>query len=165
MKILILQPAGENLASIIKQTKELLQKNCPKITVEVRDSGKSKLTCEDIRKAEADLFVNFNLAGFEQSTLTDGLAYNLLDCKQIHILLEQKLPNEKYLEKQLSISMFFYCLGREYYQYLSDRYPDIPWLREISSQGGENKDSSGMNANILCGIIQEVARICRIATS
>lgn len=151
MKILILQPPTEGLGTVIKQAKELMQKKASEVIVEVRDSSKA-MTCEDVRKSEADLFVNFDLAGFGQSTLTDGIAYNLLDCKQIHILLGQNLPNEKYLAKQLSISMFFYCEGPDYYQTLLSRYPDIPWLKEFPD----------LNAEALCGMIQEIARICRL---
>ena len=163
MKLFILQPSSGKLTSILKQTKEILQTKDSNTVVEIHSDKNIKLVCEDVRKSNADLFLNFNLTGFEQSTLTDGVAYNLLDCKQIHILLDDKLPNEKYLAKQLSISMFFYCLGTDYYKYLLDRYPDIPWLKEINFCQEESKEKApSANAEILCGIVQEVARICRI---
>lgn len=120
---------------------------------------------EDIRKAEADLFVDFNLWGFEQGTLAGSIAYNLLDCKQIHILLDDTLPNEKQLEKQLSIAMFFYCVDAQYCQYLSERYPEIPYLKEVKGwKRTEAADAAENNAGLLCGIVEEVMRICHMVS-
>lgn len=133
------------------------------IAVEIWDGTGTQLTCADIKKSGADLFVNFDLDGFGQSTLTDGIAYNLLDCKQIHILLKNSSPEERYLAKQLSISMFFYCADSGYCRYLQDKYPDIPYLKAIGEwkrEGEENCLSD--NADTLCAIMHEVSKICHI---
>lgn len=165
VKILILHSFSGKSGKITEQMKDTLQAQRPDTVVEVWDNTESKLTYADLKKAEADLFVNFNLTGFEQSTLTDGIAYNLLNCKQIHILLDKNLPNEKYLAKQLSISMFFYCIGAEYCRYLWKKYPDLPYLKEIGGlqvQAGEMQDSILENADALCGVVREVLEICHM---
>ena len=61
---------------------------------------------------------------------------------------------EKYLEKQLSISMFFYCADHDYYEYLLKTYPDIPYLKEISQNAGM--------ADVMCRIVMEIAQMCNI---
>ena len=131
------------------------------ITVEIWDSAKSLVTCADVKKSEADLFINFNLSGFGQSTLTDGIAYNLLNCKQIHILLKDKLPEEKYLAKQLSISMFLYCVDREYCRYLQKKYPDIPYLKAVEGwKSDEEENSTANHVEALERVIREVIQLC-----
>lgn len=175
MKILITQPASIQMQKTIKLLKEKLERNPQNtlqnilpnmsqgIDVEIWDSAKSLVTCADIKKSEADIFVNFNLAGFEQSTLTDGIAYNLLNCKQIHILLKDELPEEKYLARQLSISMFFYCTDAEYCKYLQDKYPDIPYLRTIEEWEKDREENSVEDhAEALERIVREVIRFCRM---
>lgn len=178
MKILIMQPSSPEMKRIINRMKQKLEGSpqdyfpaipmdrASRITVEIWDSAGRQITSPDIQRAEADLFIDFNLAGFEQSTLTDGIAYNLLNCKQIHILLKDRLPEEKYLAKQLSISMFFYCMDPEYAGYLKGKYPDIPWLKATRGwKKGQESNSTGSddhNAEILCGIVREVIQTCRL---
>lgn len=118
---------------------------------------------EYIKKNGINLLINFNLQGFEHSTLAGGIAYNLLDCKQIHILLDEHPDNEKYFSKRLSISMFFYCLGDEYYNYLIEKYPDIPYLKKID-YWNETQDEGAAkeNAQTLHKIISEVAELCHM---
>lgn len=157
MKLLFVQPSSKQIQKIVSLVKEKLEN----ITVEVWEATKRPVTCAEIRNAKADLLVNFNLSGFEQRTLTDGISYNLLDCKQIHILLKAGLPNEKYLAKQLSISMFFYCASFDYCSYLRDRYADIPYLRVIEGWK-EEEDRAEENAEILYGVIREVVKNCRM---
>lgn len=161
MKILI----AHSFLGIRKRTVELLKE---KLQQRYRDadilmwSAEKPAAREDIRKTEADLFVDFNLWGFEQGTLAGSIAYNLLDCKQIHILLDDTLPNEKQLEKQLSIAMFFYCADAQYCQYLSERYPEIPYLKEVNDwKRTEAADGAEYNAGLLCGIVEEVLRILK----
>lgn len=164
MKILIVQPSSGNLARTITLAREKLQTLSENISVELWDNTKREITYADVVKAEADLFVTFNLQGFEQSTLTDGIAYNLLNCRQIHILLDTQVSNEQFLSKQLSIAMFFYCVDTAYCEYLGKQYPDIPYLKEIHGWRcveAEVRDTEE-NAGILCNIIREVAEICHI---
>lgn len=165
MKILITQPADGQMQKAIRLLKEKMEKSAQNITlgitVEIWDSARCQITCADIKKSEADLFINFNLSGFGQSTLTDGIAYNLLNCKQIHILLKDKLPEEKYLAKRLSISMFFYCTDAEYCRYLQEKYPDIPYLKLIEEWKNDGEGNSIENhAESLSGIVREVIQLC-----
>lgn len=117
-----------------------------------------------LRKETVDLLLTFEMLGFEKSTLAGGISYNLLPCKQIHIITKDNLPNEKYLEKQLSISMFFYCTDSKYYHYLLEKYPDIPYLKEVKGwKSSDDEKSAETNANILSEIIEEVMQICHMA--
>lgn len=111
-----------------------------------------------------DIIMTFDLYQFNKTTLTDNISYNLLPCKQIHIITKDNLPNEKYLEKQLSISMFFYCMDSKYYHYLLEKYPDIPYLKEVKGwKSSDDEKSAETNANILSEIIEEVMQICHMA--
>ena len=55
-----------------------------------------------------DLLVSYNLAGFELSTLADSLSYNLIDCRQFHIINKRNLPNEMYLSILRSLNLFLF---------------------------------------------------------
>lgn len=155
-----MKPKGRKLEKIIEQVKKNLEIRHSGWYVEAWDNAAHRLTNAEVVKAQPDLFVNFDLAGFEQSTLTDGIAYNLLNCKQIHILLNQRLPNEKCLHKPLSIAMFFYCAGREYYKYLLKQYPELPFLQEISGWKEEDTEAAVMeNAEVLCTMILETTKL------
>lgn len=119
---------------------------------------------QHMRERKTEMLLVFNLSGFNHTTLTDNISYNLLPCKQIHILTKDNPPNEKYLEKQLSISMFFYCTDSKYYQYLLEKYPDIPYLKEVKGwKNAADEESAEANAKILSEIIEEVMQICHMA--
>ena len=154
MKIMIAQ-TEKGQKKLLGELREKLSESCPEAVVEiVWDDARRQASYEDIRRADPDLFINFDLAGFEQTTLTGGVVYNLLNAKQIQILLGHNLENEKYLEKQLSISMFFYCADHDYYEYLLKTYPDIPYLKEISQNAGM--------ADVMCRIVMEIAQMCNL---
>lgn len=92
-----------------KQFEELSKtRNATIVFEETEIKKKREEMIDSLRAKEIDLLVSYNLAGFEQSTLTDGLAYNLVDCRQLHILEKKNLPNSKLLEKEKSINMFFF---------------------------------------------------------
>lgn len=117
----------------------------------------------EVKAFRPDILVTVDLQGFEQCTLTDNLSYNLLGCKQIHLLLHDRLRNERCLDKQLSIAMFFYCAGHDHYEYLCNRYPNLPYLKELSGwQAGRNAGAAEQNAELLYGVFREVLRECRI---
>lgn len=61
---------------------------------------------ENLKKTQIDLLVTYNLAGFELCTLTDGLAYNLVNCRQFHFITEEKCFESEYLKKLRSMNMF-----------------------------------------------------------
>lgn len=110
---------------------------------------------------DVDLLITFNLAGFEQCTLTDSVSYNLFKCKQVHFILDRNLPNEKYLEKPLSISMFFYCIGEEHCKYLLGKYPDIPYLKAMDIENIEQNNAMVIT-DALWKSICEVMKICKL---
>ena len=61
-----------------------------------------------IEETSPDLLVSYNLAGFELSTLADSLVYNLINCRQFHIIKKKNLPNEIYLSKLRSLNLFLF---------------------------------------------------------
>ena len=163
VKILIIHAPQGNLKEILSQTEKKLESVYETVNFEVWNRTGMQFTRADIAKTEADMLLTFDLAGFEQSTLMGGLAYNLVNCKQIHILLHDNLPNESCLSKQLSIAMFFYCSGVGTLERLQAAYPDIPYLKELGDWKRENTAAAvNENAEILCDAIREVAEICHI---
>lgn len=101
---------------------------------------------ELLSKESFDLIITFDLAGFEQTTLMDGISYNLVNSKFVNFLLHENLKNEKCLSKQLSLSMFFYCAGEEYAAYLREHYPNIPYLKTL--QGSEETVEAAMRSAV-----------------
>ena len=101
---------------------------------------------ELLSKESFDLIITFDLAGFEQTTLMGGISYNLVNSKFVNFLLHENLQNEKYLSRQLSISMFFYCADRKYETYLREHYPDIPYLKTL--QGSEETVENAMRSAV-----------------
>lgn len=110
---------------------------------------------ELLSKESFDLIITFELAGFEQTTLMGGISYNLVNSKFVNFLLHENLKNEKYLSKQLSLSMFFYCAGEEYASYLREHYPDIPYLKIL--QGSEETVEAAMRL-----AVEEVLAECHL---
>lgn len=138
MKILI---TGTKCIENLQLAEDFLKKLKDRyVTVDIWPDNQ-RITNTDIKECQTDLLITFDLQGFQYCTLTDGIAYNLLDCKQVHFLLGRDLENEKYLAKQLSIAMFFFCANQDYYEYLLEKYPEIPYLEKI---GGE-EDISGIS--------------------
>lgn len=115
----------------------------------------------EIMSRQPELLITVDLPGFEQSTLTDNIAYNLLNCKQLHLLLHDNLSNESYLGRPLNIAMFFYCVGDAYYDYLLRKYPDLPYLKKLPEwQTGAGRQAEEKNAEILYVAFQEMLREC-----
>lgn len=100
------------------------------------DTSKEKrpYLSRDIRNEDPDLLVSYDLAGFELTTLTDGLTYNLIDCRQIHIIKSDRLSNEKRLKEVMSINMFFFTKSRKTGDYLKENYPKIPFIDTIEKE-------------------------------
>ena len=76
--------------------------------VDTSDSVKRSQLKASISSYNPDLLVSYNLAGFELGTLADSLLYNLIDCRQFHIVKKKALPNEKYLSKLRSLNLFIF---------------------------------------------------------
>lgn len=150
MNIIITGIEADFLRKTINCTKEKLESKHNEISVNLLD----KLP-QGLRLEVGDLLVTFNLSGFEQQTIAGGIAYNLFNCKQIHILLDNNLPCEDKLAMPLSISMFFFCRGQDYYEYLQKTYPEIPFLQKIDEWDDEG--------NALEDAIVSVARFCYLS--
>ena len=82
---------------------------------------------------EYQVLITFDLAGFQLKTLTNNIWYNLLPCRQIHIITTCKNELMTYLNNPLSISMFFFCVTEGQKNTLSTGYENIPWLRVLNS--------------------------------
>ena len=109
LKILIITPKilydAEKLCDDLKQNYSVQLVTC---------NSEKDYPHELLSKDSFDLIITFDLVGFEQMTLMGGISYNLVNSKFVNFLLHENLQNEKYLSKQLSLSMFFYCADRKY---------------------------------------------------
>lgn len=116
----------------------------------------------NIKKLNPEILLTINLAGFDRSTLTDNIAYNLLDCKQLHVISEDELRNEMELEKLLSIAMFFACSKREMCEVLKVKYPHIPWLACMEGWNHAESLCAGENVAEIARILELVIKECRL---
>lgn len=166
MKIIIItqQPTNE-LCGLEEFLSRLAQEGNTEVSRLQYTSGEQRDTFAEIKSLQPDLLITVNLPGFEQSTLTDNIAYNLLVCKQLHLLLHRNLPNELYLDRPLNIAMFFYCVGDDYYNYLLKRYPELPYLKKLSgwrteteAQTDADQQVKEENAQALYAAYREVLR-------
>lgn len=132
MKIIfILQQPINIIYGLEEFQKKLAQEDHTEVSCLSYASGEQRDVIGEIKSLQPDLLITVDLPGFEQCTLTDNVAYNLLTCKQLHLLLHRELPNEPYLDRPLNIAMFFYCVGDDYYGYLRNQYPDLPYLKKL----------------------------------
>lgn len=115
-----------------------------------------------IKEINPEILLTINLAGFDRTTLTDNVAYNLLDCKQLHVICDENLRNEKELEKLLSIAMFFACSRREMYEVLKVKYPHIPWLACMEAWSHSEELSAKKNVAEIASVIESVMKECRL---
>ena len=159
MKLILLASETEN-KELLRELKRILSAN-PQNTIEQYTLGSENL--QRIQNGGADLVITINLSGFEFTTLTGGISYNLWNTKFVHFLLKRNLKNEPILEKPLSISMFFYCLGKEYKEYLQKKYPNLPYLDEITGwEKGTDRKSVRSNAEKMAAVICETAHKCNL---
>lgn len=164
MRILQVSTQPINAIPGLKQFQEKLsQESNSEVSCLQYTPGERRDIISEIKAFRPDVLVTTDLAGFEQCTLTDNISYNLLDCKQLHLLLHENLPNESYLARQLSIAMFFYCAGDAYYDYLVQKYPDLPYLKSLSEWRSETNMTVGnSNAEILYKAFREVLQECKL---
>lgn len=114
-----------------------------------------------VLKSKAPAFlVTIDLAGFDRVTLTDNIAYNLLDCKQLHVILKDGLKNEECLAKNLSIAMFFACVGKKLKVDLLEKYPNISWLECMEKWNMSEKAESEGNVKKIGEILERVICEC-----
>lgn len=158
MNILIVEIEKNQELALSNELCSRIENSIRNVNIEIYQKSE-KNACENF--SDIDLLITFDLAGFERSTLAGGISYNLLNCKQIHFLLNRNLSNESYLSKQLSLSMFFFCSGNDYYHYLIDTYPDIPYLEPIMSQ--KKADVGVISVDALWLSICKVLEICKLS--
>ena len=91
-----------------------------------RKPGDEHNIMNEIRSHKPDVLVTEELEGFEMCTLTDAVSYNLIHCRQFHVIRSGGLRNERYLGKQLSLVMTFVCTDEDMAQRLAETYPDLP---------------------------------------
>ena len=165
-KIKIAVVSGEKAEKIcgFKRFTEMLEEDDKIETAGILHVPEKKMNIiSEIKALQPEILITADLPGFEQCTLTDNISYNLLDCKQLHLLFHDKLPNERYLKKQLSIAMFFYCAGNDYYGHLRRQYPELPYLKELPDwQSGTDEEAVGKNAETLYMALREVLRECAL---
>ena len=87
---------------------ECIQKECDIFFVNTSDPKHRGHLKEFVDNFAPDLLVSYNLAGFELSTLADSLLYNLLNCRQFHIIKKKHLPNEDRLNILRSFNLFLF---------------------------------------------------------
>lgn len=115
-----------------------------------------------IKEINPEVLLTINLAGFDRTTLTDNVAYNLLDCKQLHVICDENLRNEKELEKLLSIAMFFACSRREMCEVLKVKYPHIPWIADMEGWSPSEELCAEKNVAEIASAIESVIKECRL---
>jgi len=115
-----------------------------------------------IKEKNPELLLTVDLAGFDRVTLADNIAYNLLNCKQVHVICGKTLQNEKALEKALSIAMFFACSSAEQCGQLKERYPHIPWMKCMEYWSTQEEIYSDKNVAGIAGMLEIVINECRL---
>ncbi|MBQ9333001.1 MAG: hypothetical protein IJS12_01550 [Lachnospiraceae bacterium] len=105
-----------------------------------RAPGDVRNIMKEIREYAPDLMITEDLEGFEMCTLTDAVSYNLIHCRQLHLLLSGDLTNERYLARQLSLLMTFVCPDTDRATALKDKYPDIPEITTMEKMPDDIPD-------------------------
>ena len=113
-----------------------------------------------IKEKSPELLLTVDLSGFNRVTLTDNIAYNLFDCKQLHIICSEDLQNEKVLETPLSIAMFFACSNAEQCDKLRECYPHIPWLTCMKDWSTKEEICSNENVAAIVEMLEIVMTEC-----
>lgn len=163
MKIILISTPISAIPSLKQLQEKLSQEGDSEVFDLQYTPGERRDIIGEIKAFHPDVLITTDLAGFEQCTLTDNISYNLLDCKQLHLLLHKNLPNEPYLARQLSIAMFFYCVGDMYYDYLVQKYPNLPYLKSLSGWHPETNETGGnLNAEILYKAFKELVQECKL---
>ncbi len=131
MKVLMIGSTAGKLHKAEKEIKEALESQGHACAGIYRAPGDERNIMKEIREYEPDLMITEDLEGFEMCTLTDAVSYNLIHCRQLHLLLSKDLSNEHYLAKQLSLLMTFVCPDPGRAAALTDKYPDIPEITTV----------------------------------
>ena len=93
--------------------------------------GRRPFLSTDIKNEKPDILLTYDLAGFELTTLTDGLSYNLIDCRQLHVIKNEIPVNKNMLNKIMSINMFFFTNNEELRDRYMAEYATIPYIETL----------------------------------
>ena len=133
MKVLMIGSTAGKLHKAEKEIKCGLESHGNTCAGIYREPGDVRNIMKEIREYAPDLMITEDLEGFEMCTLTDAVSYNLIHCRQLHLLLSEDLTNERYLAKQLSLLMTFVCPDTDRAAALKDKYPDIPEITDMDN--------------------------------
>ena len=102
------------------------------------------LTCQDnenifsaLTEFAPSILITENLAGFNLGTLSGGLAYNLINAIQLHIISnENKISESDYMQlsKPLSLLMHFCCSANDSKSKLEAINQDIPYIEVTTDE-------------------------------
>lgn len=113
--------------SIVCFFKTFFQENNMKCTfLDSKRTQPGHVYMRKIELLDPDFLVTLDLAGFWFKTQAGEVALNNLYCKQIHFLIKETGEYPLFLNKKLSISMFFYQM------YPGNSWEDLPYLKKIS---------------------------------
>ena len=104
----------------------------PDFTISFHDN--TPQTHKVLSSTNIDFILSFNLAGFNFLTLTGNVWYNLLPCRQMHII-DNPLTDSSFLSRPYSIAMFFYCTQHSLYEKIHKDCPELPNLFFLDQWG------------------------------
>lgn len=85
----------------------------------------------EVEQMNADILMTIAMAGFEHKNMTEGVCYNTLRAKQIHILIGNIPKYDVYLRKELGIHLFLFTDNDQVYAGWREKYPALPFLEKI----------------------------------
>jgi hypothetical protein len=85
----------------------------------------------EIRAEAPNLIVTEDLEGFEMTTLAEGVFYNLLRCRQLHLLWNLKEGFEEILRSHMSLNMYFSCQNEALEESLCRLNSDLTIAKEL----------------------------------
>ena len=155
---LILPPDKEYRELEKKLTDSLREKGC-EVLISTIGAGEKNAALIINECRECDLLIVLDMAGFEAETLTGGRYYNLMNCKQVHFLLSGWREKERYMNRPLSIAMFFYVAGQENFDRLKTEYEQLPYLKLL--EGWNPSQTAGSdNVSAIMAAVEEVCVVC-----
>ena len=85
----------------------------------------------EVDRLNADILMTIAMAGFEHRNMGEGVCYNNLRAKQIHILIGNIPKYDVYLRKELGIHLFLFTDNEQIYTGWKQKYPLISFLEKI----------------------------------
>jgi len=161
LKIGLILPPDKMYRELAKKLADSLSEKSCAVETSTIDAGDKAAVLTINKHKECDLLIVLDMAGFEAETLTGGRSYNLLNCKQVHLLLWDWREREHYMTKPLSMAMFFYVAGRENYDRLKSEYEQLPYLKLLEGWKS-SQDTESDNVPAIIAAVEEVCTVCRL---